>query len=709
MYESFYLSHLKQANIKNGEVIGLCPFHQDSKPSFNARIENGIAYCFGCDWKGNAITFAKELGIPLTEVPGYQKNYHPKRKIVAEYNYHDEKGDLLFQVVRFEPKDFRQRRPDGNGGWIWNLNGTRRVLYRLPLLLSAKEVLIPEGEKDVDNLIDVGFVATTNAGGAKKWRPEDNQYLKNKDVILIPDNDDAGKRHIERIAESLDGIAQSIKIVELPDLAQKGDVSDYLMDHTPDDLQKLIDRTEPFLKIDSTIQFYNFHRTDSGNAESIVELFGDKLRYEHKCKRWYNWKGHTWQADENGAIDRLTIKTKRARLRKSADIKNEDIRAKEAKWALVSESKTHIDAAIKIASKLKPITTTIEEYNKYPMLLGCANGVIDLKTGMLLKGCPEDLISLSTNIYFDPEAKAPRWLQFLSEIFLNDDKLIDYIGRCVGISLTGLTKEQVIFLLYGIGANGKSVFLNIIRTLLGDYAANTSFQTFLSSQYDSSKIPNDVAALVSKRLVTALELKENARINEERIKSMTGGDPINARFLHREWFTYTPEYKIWLAVNHKPKVSDTTYSFWRRIRLIPFKAVFEKDRADLELTEKLLKELPGILNWAIEGCLKWQKEGLKSPDSVTNATNEYQSEMNIVRQFLDEETIKKEGAHVKYIDLYEAYRQWSEKPHEDPMTGNMFGRKMTELGFEKDRIGDDRQRCYKGIGLIDEKRQDTDN
>ena len=596
MYESFYLTHLQQANIKNGEVIGLCPFHQDSKPSFNARIENGIAYCFGCDWKGNAITFAKELGIHLTEVPGFQKNYQQKRKIVAEYNYPDEHGKLLFQVVRFEPKDFRQRRPDGNGGWIWNLNGTKRVLYRLPLVLSATQVLMPEGEKDADNLIDAGFVATTNAGGAKKWRPEYNPYFKDKEVVLIADNDEEGRRHIERIAESLEGTAQSIKILELPDLEPKGDVSDYLVTHTPEDLQKLIDITEPLIKTAGNIKFNNLHCTDSGNAEAIAKIYGDVLRFEHKCKKWYLWKGHTWKTDEDGKIERLTIKTIRQRLRKSADIEDSEKRDKEAKWALYSEGKARIDAAIKLAAILKPISTTIDQFNKYPMLLGCENGVIDLESGKLLKGRPEDMISMSTKISYDPEAESPRWQQFLLEIFLEDEKLIDYIGRCVGISLTGLTKEQVIFLLYGIGANGKSVFLNILRALLGDYAANTSFQTFLSSQYDSSKIPNDVAALVSKRLVTALELKENARINEERIKSMTGGDPINARFLHREWFTYTPEYKIWLAVNHKPKVSDTTYSFWRRIRLIPFNAIFENEKDDKKLKEKLLNELPGILN-----------------------------------------------------------------------------------------------------------------
>jgi len=709
MYGEFYLKYLEKAKISNGEVVGLCPFHQDSNPSFNARLVDGVAYCFGCGWKGNAITFAMELGISLTNVPGYQKNYRQKRKIVAEYNYHDENGNLLFQVVRFEPKDFRQRRPDGNGGWIWNLNGTRRVLYRLPLLLTATQVLLPEGEKDVDNLVDAGFVATTNAGGVNKWRSEYNQFLKDKDVVLIPDNDEAGKRHIEKIAESLNGIARSIKILELPDLEPKGDVSDYLKKHTPEDLQKLIDSTKPILKINEDIKFYDLHRTDSGNADAIVRAFGDRLRFDHKSGNWYIWQGHTWKIDEDGAIERTAIRTIRERLRKSADIQQPDLREKEAKWALSSESKYKIDAAIKIAAILKPISSTINQFNKNPMLLGCENGVIDLQRGTLVPGRSKDMISLSTKIWYDSQAKAPRWQQFLTEIFLGDEKMIDYIARCVGYSLTGLTVEQIIFLLYGIGANGKSVFLNIIRALLGDYGANTNFQTFLANKNASSKIPNDLAALVSKRLVTALEMRERDQLNEERIKSMTGNDPISARFLHKEWFTYIPEYKIWLAVNYKPEVTDTTFSFWRRIQLIPFEVVFNKDKADKKLAEKLLKELPGILNWAIEGCLRWQEKGLVPPQKVTDATQDYQSEMNIVKQFLDDKTIVKEDAFVPFNKLFEAYCKWAGELHENLMTGNMFGRKMTELGFRKDRIGNDRQVCYKGIGLIDENSQVIEN
>ena len=180
-----------------------------------------------------------------------------------------------------------------------------------------------------------------------------------------------------------------------------------------------------------------------------------------------------------------------------------------------------------------------------------------------------------------------------------------------------------------MGENGKTVFLTVFRIILGAYCANTPFSTFELSRYDGSKISNDVAALAGKRLVTASEVKENAQLNEGRMKAMTGEDEITARFLHREYFTFNPAFKVWLSVNHKPRVTDTTYSFWRRIRVIPFERKFTGAERDNNLVAKLREERAGILNWAIQGCLKWQEDGLEPPEQVTSATDEYRNEMDI--------------------------------------------------------------------------------
>ncbi len=241
----------------------LCPFHDDSDPSLSFNSETGLFKCFGCNESGDAFHFYK-LKHGLASFPevlqGIGQDFgingsgsrstttgKGNGRIVAEYEYVDEKGDLLFQVVRFDPKDFRQRRPDGKGGWIWNMKEVQRVPYRLPEVLKAELVLIPEGEKDCDNLRKWGFTATTSPGGAEKWEAQYNEALAGRDVILLPDNDMPGRKHIEKIAKSLKDVARSIKVVELPGLKEKQDVSDWIETGvTKEELEKMIAECPPW-------------------------------------------------------------------------------------------------------------------------------------------------------------------------------------------------------------------------------------------------------------------------------------------------------------------------------------------------------------------------------------------------------------------------------------------------------------------------------
>ncbi len=264
MYESFYTKHLEKARQNGDEIKALCPFHKDHNPSFCVNVKTGKYFCHGCKEKGNAFTFAKKLRIPYSEVPGFDPQYNIKSrpKIVATYNYEDENGNLLFQTVRYEPKDFKQRRPDGNGRWIWNLKGVRLIPYRLPDVIRAQEIFIVEGEKDVETLRDAGFSATTNPLGAGKWRSEFNKYFKGKDIIVLPDNDESGRKHIEQVAQNLFDGAKSLKVVSLP-VGKNGDISDYLKTHTLDDLEKLVKTAPEYVPA-------NLESGKQGNAEAIV-------------------------------------------------------------------------------------------------------------------------------------------------------------------------------------------------------------------------------------------------------------------------------------------------------------------------------------------------------------------------------------------------------------------------------------------------------
>lgn len=713
-YLKFYEKYLKSVKLNGKQLKSKCPFHPDDNPSFSVNIETGQFNCFGCKAQGNAFTFAEKMKIKYKEVPGYKKGYNKnygskmqnnKKKPIKYYDYKDISGELLYQVVRYEPKDFKFRHPDKNGGWIWDLKGVCKVPYRLNEIIKSDKIIIVEGEKDVDNLVKHNFNATTCSGGAGKWNESYNRYFKNKEVILIPDNDKPGKDHMETVKANLKNIAKSIKICPLPDsIGEKADVSDFLEKFGPKDLNNLIDSSIPETEKDNYDRigkdFNDYPTTDYGNAEAIVSLHGEKLRWDNTSGEWLIFNGNTWQVDKDGEIKRIAINSIRERLRRASDISDNSKRNNYVRWAVNSESRNKINAAIEFVKNLKPVTEQQKNFDRNYFLLGCKNGVLDLRNNDLLPGKPEMMISKSNYIDFDSRAICPRWEKFLDEIFESDRETIDLIQRSVGYTLTGDVSEQVIFILWGSGSNGKSTFLDILLKLMGDYGANTPFSTLEESQFDNGKIPSDVAALCGKRFVSSSEIKEKSKLNEARIKSLTGGDPITARFLHKEYFTYNPTFKIWFSVNHKPKVNDNSYAFWRRVLLIPFNKQFKDNIRDNKLKEKLLNELPGILNWAVKGCFNWQKSGLNISENVRNATNDYQNENDYLKQFLNDCTVENENSNVESQVLHKAYLNWAKRNNEPELTSTMFGRKLKEIGIEKAKDNKTRRIIYNGLEII---------
>jgi putative DNA primase/helicase len=402
-----------------------------------------------------------------------------------------------------------------------------------------------------------------------------------------------------------------------------------------------------------------FHRTDAGNAEWFAALFGEQLRFDHRRGAWHLWHEHQWRQDDDDAIHRRAVEAARERFSAAVNIEDEDARKKEAMFAIGSENRNRIEAMLALARCQVPITIRGDEWNRDPELLGVANGVIDLRDDRLRPGRPEDLINYHTPLPYEPKAACPRWMAFLDEIFLGDEELVDWIWRVVGYLLTGLTSEQCFFVCYGTGANGKSVFLTLLRALLGDYAYNAPFTTFEIAA--RTQIPNDLAALVGRRLVTASETSEGVLLNEARMKMLTGGDPVTARFLHREFFTYAPVAKFMLAVNHRPRIRDYSYGFWRRVRLIPFAARFEGRGDDRNLESKLRRELPGILAWAVNGSREWRARGLKPPVSVRAATAGYRTDSDPLAVFLAECGTTDKAASMKAREAYEIYTTWANK------------------------------------------------
>jgi putative DNA primase/helicase len=281
------------------------------------------------------------------------------------------------------------------------------------------------------------------------------------------------------------------------------------------------------------------------------------------------------------------------------------------------------------------------------------------------------------NCEYDVSDKKPeKWLKFLEDITNGDKELEWYLQKCIGYSLSGSTREQCAFFLYGIGNNGKSTFIETIADMLGDYASNAQPETIMMNR--NSGIGSDVARLKSARLVTSEEPTEGVRLNEGLVKQLTGGGKVTCRFLFGDEFEYTPEFKIWVATNHKPVIRGTDVGIWRRIRLIPFEVNIPPEKVDKNLKYKFRNEMPQILHWAVEGCMAWQREGIEPPQKVVDATQEYKAEMDLLATFMDScITIDYTAEGIPAHQLYNVYTRWAETNKEYVMTSRKF---FVEIG-----------------------------
>lgn len=314
-----------------------------------------------------------------------------------------------------------------------------------------------------------------------------------------------------------------------------------------------------------------------------------------------------------------------------------------------------------------------------PFLLNVLNGTIDLKTGQLRPHRPEDFITKIAPVHYDPEARCDLFLQFLNQIFKADDELIAFVQRAIGYALTGSVREQVFFLLYGTGANGKSTFMELLVAGLGDYAIAAPPGLLLKKKHEGH--PTDLADLFGARFVTTSEVKTDARWDEERIKSLTGGDTIKARRMREDFWSFSPTHKIFISTNHKPATNDSSIGFWRRVRMIPFTTTIPEDQRDPKLLDKLKAELPGILAWAVRGCLEWQRLELGTAAAVEKATADYRAESDQVAEFLQDSCELGPSYKVQAKALYTVYYDWCNGRKEAPNSVKAFGTRMRELGY----------------------------
>ena len=435
--------------------------------------------------------------------------------------------------------------------------------------------------------------------------------------------------------------------------------------------------------------------TDLGNARRLSFSFGALLRHVGGKKGWLVYDGKRWITDAVAEVYQCAKDVVRS-IVSEADELEDDERQKLMRHALASESASRIRGMVELAQSEPPIAAKLEDFDRDPMLFNCLNGTLDLRTGELRPHRRGDSITQLAGTAFDLNAKCPRFEGFLNRTFKGKQELISFMQRAIGYTLTGSVAEQVLFFLYGTGKNGKSTLLEVLRKVFGDFSQATSFSTLLANK-NSSGPRNDIARLRGKRFVTAIEAGAGRTLDEPVVKQITGGDTIAERALYAEAVEFEPTHKLFLAANHKPVIRGTEEAIWRRIRLIPFDVEIPESERDPHLKEKLLEEAPGILAWAVRGCLEWQRDGLKAPAEVLAATASYRSEMDTVEPFFDARCVIEPRATVKAGELYSAYKAWAEQAGETPISQTVFGHRLNEKGYRMERSAAGKRRV--GIRL----------
>jgi putative DNA primase/helicase len=644
----------------------------------------------------------------------------PWEDVGVVYPYRAATGALILQVVRTisrKPR-FRQRRPDGelwNGEtkWKWNVSdipGHDCLLYRLPELLASPDatVFVTEGEKDADNLTKLGLTATTGIGGSGKWRAEYAEVLQGRDVVILPDNDAPGTAHAEAAARSLRGVAASVRVLMLPDLAHKGDVSDWIeAGGTKAELEWLVesqapwpDQAPPVIDDNPPVEGEPPDEDDDGgddgpppewievppdpNADpddgliseqyalrKFVEINKEVMRFNHASNTWLIWAEHYWKPDER----KLAFSWALNLCRQLAG----SVRAKDPTKARLVIEKVRFSGAVEQGARTMPeVATTQGDWDADQMILGTPGGVVDLRTGILRHGQPTDMISRVTRVTPSETLDCPTWLAFLTYAMNDNADLVGFLRRYFGYCLTGMIKEEVFLFLFGPGGAGKGTLVETIADILGEYSGAMTMEVFTGQ----TRTPVEYyrASMAGKRMIVSTEPERGVFWAEGFIKEITGGDSLSGRHPMGRPFVFKPNHKLVMSGNHMPRLKGRSTGMERRLRIVP--VTRKPVTVDRGLKLKLLAEGPGILRWMIEGCLEWQKIGLAPPDEVTLAGNKYFSDQDTFNRWVEECCQLDAYAELPPASLNKSFNDWAKANNEPLMNGNAFSEAIDQ--FESD-------------------------
>ena len=436
---------------------------------------------------------------------------------------------------------------------------------------------------------------------------------------------------------------------------------------------------------------------DAGRAAQFVDNHLDEVRYVPAFGRWLLWAGHHWQQDEDGGITRLAVKHSQQLIAAAATIANDAARREAVKEALAMGNAKRIQLTLELAKCDRRVVLSQNDIDSDPFLLGVQNGVVELRTGTFRAGRRDDLITKRAGVSYVPGATCPRWLTFISEVLGDDQALVAYVQKLMGYTLSGDVREHLFPFLYGSGKNGKSVFTETTLKLMGDYGQKAP-QSILIASPNGREPTSEVARLHGMRLVVGSETEEGSRLAESRVKDLTGGDTLTGRFLYAEFFDFKPRFKLWMFGNHKPEIRGTDEGIWRRVRLIPFLVHFADHRQDPQLAAKLADELPGILQWAMDGARLWLSDGLKSPPRVNEASAEYREEEDTLADFLGDEVEDAPTGRIESGEMFLYYQAWAARNGiRYPLTLRSLTKQLRERGMRLTRTNGKRR--WEGVSL----------
>jgi len=697
-----------------GQYSGLCPAHNDSSPSLSLALTedrilikchsgcsiNEICSGFGikksdlfrrCETdtktKSNARKKNNNVRLNAEEKIVFYSSKHKKRVTEnVRYTYHKVDGSVAFYVIRTEPKDFRPMTPEGE----LSLEGVERVPYRLPELLQgikdSKQVLLLEGEKDADRAAEMGFVATTFLGGAGKWRSEYQEYFKDADVVLIPDNDQPGIKGMQDIAEQLHGTAKSIKILELPGLGEcvdkhgkdfsdwadiDGNTSDVLTDHikeaevwiTP--LDDWLVPTERGYRVNKALLAQHISNEEDGNLIFVNQTF---------------WKY------ENGLWERM----------EDGQVKSQIHRViSDRKDALGCLTSALVDDIFKQLGMILMVPRGFS-FNQNPMVLNFTNGVLDLEEGKFSNLHQRELFqNIQFPFDFDRDQKCPLWLEFLKSLKFDDEtvmRLQEWVGYCLLPKVIGTLQKSLFFI--GEGSNGKSVFLETIASVLDNVS-----HLELSELFDRFKI-----AEIEGKLANVCTDVETSKVMDARFKKIVAGEPQSAERKFKDPFEFQPFAKILFSANDFIPTKDRTHGFYRRFDIVRFNRIFGPEEQKPELLQDLKKEIPGIFNWGLEGLERLSEQEWKMTRSsfMEGCHHEFRRATNPLQIFLEEECTVEKNSSIDSTLLREAYKRYCEERGYKVLSDNNLGQELKRLGHERKRKRRDgiREYFYEGVRLL---------